>query len=243
MSMPPKQKTAALQAAMTNPKQQAKAKELPEEEEPDMPWADSFAKGLLVEDLINEVIPLENDGTITDRQVHEQRPECSACHWTKFTARLASLRKQLSTRWTRTDVDSLALQVFSETHEKHEFNARGEPQWGGSETEKHLKFDIDHNKLDGMTRRQLCEDQDECQEFPWNVFCGHATQEMRLRKHMFQLGEKKKEKEQMRKETHVKQKVRAQKQKAQPDDSSEGKQDRQCRINLSNCCSAACCCC
>lgn len=182
--------------------------------EPDIPWADSAARGLLYDDIIEKRVALTADGSATAREIYNQRPEYKLYAWKQFPSRLTALRNFIGTRRKRAAEDREAFDRYAENHSKSKLNQRGEPHFDKSAAQVQLRKDMDEGMLDQMTRRQLYEMESRnnlYQMWPFSVFSKCIEQELRLRKyHTFIKNKDDKDKKQ-RMESHLKRKRKQQK--------------------------------
>lgn len=177
-----------------------------EDEEPDIPWGDSKAKGLLEDDLKNGVIPLESGEGMTVKDIWQQRVEFTEYHLDKFGGRLATARKRVSLKVKRRDQDQEAFEAYARNHERSLVDAKGEPQWDTSDAQKQLREDMSADLHTTLTTTQLYESQQVYQDYSFATFTSKIVQETRKRKYDYQMEEKKVDKKADRLATNIKKK-------------------------------------
>jgi hypothetical protein len=146
-------------------------------------WKDSEAKKLLEKDLISGLIPLNSDD-MKPGIVYFQRPEFAEFEYGRFRDRLRDLRRQLIELKARASSDSAAYACDREIYPKTTHNNRGEPRWEGSEAERLLRMDMDHDAHKNVTPKELYRSRQEFyNNYPLTVFRKHIDQEERRRKY------------------------------------------------------------
>lgn len=153
--------------------------------EPKIKWRKSEARKLLERYLIEGLIPIENDGTMSIDDIYSYNPEFSHYDPEKFPVRLASLRSTLKDHRKRAEEDLLAFQNYKKNHQPSLFTHQGFVQWQGSNAQELLWDDIEAGHLNTMTIKELYESRDEYQaEFPLKIFRKKVEQEQRTSKYI-----------------------------------------------------------
>ena len=147
-----------------------------------VPWRSSEAKKMLHADLVEGRIPLEDDGTMSDLETFEQRPEHVEHGHHHFPARLKGLRKSAHDNEERAAIDQRAFDAFVKNNKKATHSEHGYPEWEGSDAQRLLKRDMENDKHKTMDPIDLWHEADECQEFPLKVFREHICQATRTKK-------------------------------------------------------------
>jgi hypothetical protein len=151
---------------------------LEDEEDETVPWAESEAKRLLRQDLIEGRVPDNWTGV----QVKQMRPEYAPYSQARFTANLKTLRDGLERDYARMveDVEIFGhdMALLTEYHKKNPPREKDYPNFHDHPARTLLKSDIDDNKHIEMKPMKLRESRPEYQEFPPNVFRKHIYQEV-----------------------------------------------------------------
>ena len=155
---------------------------IPDLPEPEISWLDSQARALLMQDIIDGVVPPEPDNSMPTQTIFTSRPEYASYGYANFSSRLSSLRKIVARDKTRADDDLEAFLKYKANNIIHTHNARGYPEWDGSDAQKQLKEDISNGLHDEMQPIELWCFREEYDDFPLKVFRDHIYQEVRTRK-------------------------------------------------------------
>ena len=150
---------------------------------PNIPaWGHSNARQLLIDDILNGIIPLTNEEMMPS-VAYRSRPEYAQYPESDFPPRLKAVREICKARLNRSVVDTAAY------HNDRRFDVRpaqaatGLPRWEGSEAERFLKEDIENELHEQMLPRELFMTRSAYFEvFTLKVFRGHIAQEVKRRK-------------------------------------------------------------
>jgi hypothetical protein len=172
-----------------------KAAKPKEPEEPKTKWKHSRAKALLQKDIMEGRVPLEakNNGrsTMSLRTIYDSRPELKEYRYSKFSSRLASLRKTIKDRNDRAALDQAAFDNFKQNHPVSVFSAYGYIQWQGSEAQRLCQADLANKVHDTMSRMDFWASRREYYEnFPLDAFRNKVWQEIRTAKYLHTLNVK-----------------------------------------------------
>jgi len=170
----------------------AKPKEPEEPEEPKIKWKHSKAKALLQKDIMEGRVPLvatqNRRSTMALRTIYDSRPEFAEYQYSKFSARLASLRKTIKDRNDRAALDQEAFDNFKQNHPVSVSSAHGYIQWQGSEAQRLCQEDLANKVHDTMSRMDFWASRREYYEnFPLNAFRDKVSQEIRTAKYLHTL--------------------------------------------------------
>jgi len=154
-----------------------------------LPWMNSKAKKLLLEDLLSRKIPLDTKG-MGPRKVYNQRPEFAEFEYGRFRDRLRDLRRTALNKKEQATSESAALAHDRRIHPKATHNYRGEPRWEGSAAERLLRLDMDAKKHERMKPSELHCSRNEYSDYPLKVFRKHIHQEECRRKYIAYLNNK-----------------------------------------------------
>ena len=99
-----------------------------------------------------------------------------------FVRRLASVRDDHLKKLSRCQSDSEAHRIAKENHPTPKLNSQGEPQWNGSEAQKHLKELIAQGKHKDNTPEEMWSKNPAHQVHSKQTFRDHIHQEERLKK-------------------------------------------------------------
>lgn len=156
---------------------------LPEQpNEPTVPWADSKARKLLVQDVLDGVVPLEPDNEMPLNVIFTSRPEFAEYGYTNFSSRLATIRHQTKRDNGRAADDLAAFEAFQALNIAHTHSPHGYPEWESSKAQKRLQKDIDDGLDKMLTPLELWCFREEYDDYPLKVFRDHIYQEHRTRK-------------------------------------------------------------
>ena len=107
---------------------------------------------------------------------------------------MQDLRKQLEVGETRAIKDAAALVLDRQTFKKKTHNTLDLPNWDQSDAQRLLKIDIDNNKHNTMTPKDLYESRPEYHKvLSLKVFRSHIFQEVKTRKFLKQYGQRNKQ--------------------------------------------------
>ena len=155
---------------------------LPDQSEPAIPWADSKARALIVQDLANGVIPMEPDKSMPTQEIFTSHPELAEYGYRLFSSRLSSLRKIVKRDMSRANSDKERFKNFKANNITHSFSVRGYPEWDGSKARKQMIKDIDEGVVDLLDPAELWNLRDVYDPFPLKIFRDHIYQEIDTRK-------------------------------------------------------------
>ena len=161
--------------------------DLPESKEPEIPWAESKTRELLLQDIIDEVVPREPCSSMPSQTIFTSRPEYAEYGYEKFCSRLSRLRVQVKREVKRSDDDLAAFNNFKANNIAHAVTAHGYPEWEGSDAQKQLKKDIDDGYHDLLEPKELWLFREVYDDFPLVVFKDHIYQEVKTRKYLHTL--------------------------------------------------------
>lgn len=99
-----------------------------------------------------------------------------------FVRRIKSVRDDHLKKVNRCEEDLEAYTVAKQNHPTPEFNARGEPQWNGSEAQRQLKAMVANGEHVGEQPKALWAANDEFRKYSLKSFRDHIYQEQRLQK-------------------------------------------------------------
>jgi hypothetical protein len=155
-------------------------------------WKHSAAKALLYKDILEGRLPMirQNGDPTYDILLATSYAHLPAFQVEdhgapgKFGNRLRSLRKQITDKHDRAQVDSDALDNDRQLFPKVFGNdaGRGYPKWGPSLAKQLLKADVDAGLHETMKPADLQQSRPEYQPFPPKVFRNHIYQEIKSRK-------------------------------------------------------------
>jgi len=158
-------------------------------------WKNCAGKRLLEQDLREGRIPLDSE-RMKPAVAFERRPEFAFPNEEDgkrlFAGRLQRLREKIQHKNDTSSAQSAALEEDRTKHPAPSHNHRGEPRWKGSAAEAFLKSDMDENKHNLMTPRDLHHSRPEYRQIPLRVFRNHIYQEEKLRKFIEQRRNRKK---------------------------------------------------
>lgn len=191
-NIPPTVREEGNKEKETNGEEEAAVESLPEIPipdfvEPEIPWADSNARALLVKDLLAGVVPLEVDSAMPTQTIFTSRPEYAPYGYKNFSSRLSGLRKIVARDKTRADKDAEAFANFKANNIIHTHNPRGYPEWDGSKAHKQLEDDIDNDLHELMDPYELWCLREVYDPFPLKVFRDHIYQIIKTRKYLHTL--------------------------------------------------------
>ena len=160
---------------------------VPDFQEPEIPWAESKARELLRQDIIDEVVPREPCASMPSNVIFTSRPEYAEYGYADFCNRLSRLRAQVKRDIKRTDEDLAAFLNFKANNPIHKITAHGYPEWDGSYAQKCLKKDIGDGLHEMLEPQELWLYREEYDDFPLKVFKDHIYQEVKTRKYFHTL--------------------------------------------------------
>lgn len=165
-------------------------------------WADSAARRLLYQDIIDEVVPLEakdEEGNLlmSLEEIYSMRPEYLAFDFGKFGARLSYIRQSIKKEDNRAEADEEAFDIFVAHHDVSFHSHKGYVQWKGSEAQALALRDIangvhDLTKKGGRNKeggfRALYNSRPQYYEaFPFPAFSEKIRQEIKTKKYLHTL--------------------------------------------------------
>ncbi|KAG7371041.1 hypothetical protein IV203_019611 [Nitzschia inconspicua] len=106
-------------------------------------WRKSKAKRLLYEFLMDGIVPMEDDGTMSLEDIYMIDPEFSKFDFDKFKGRLNRIRSNIMELDIRADDDLEAFRNFKLNHKPSLFSHKGYTQWQGSTAQELLWDDLD----------------------------------------------------------------------------------------------------
>jgi hypothetical protein len=180
-----------------NPKQAKKGKSNPKQtkkdnkekwKEPKVKWKKSRAKQLLYDDILAARVPSEathEDGTSTMqlKDIYLMHTEYTDYHYSKFSARVSSIRTTIKDRNIRKEEDEQLFAECIKNHPGSAFSHKGFIQWQGSEAQELAKEDIAENLHLTMGKKALHGFRPEHYEnFPLKDFRDKICQEVRTAK-------------------------------------------------------------
>ena len=145
------------------------------EEEPPA-WRNSYARHLLLQDILEGKVTEEDDPEI----VHMQRPEWMVHKLSNFKSNMKYILESVKEGKKHAHRASKALAKDRQLHPVAN-DPRGYPIWRGSEAEELLRSDMDDDKHKQYKPRELHIQREEYQAFPLTVFRNHIHQEIRRR--------------------------------------------------------------
>ena len=185
-----KEKEAETKEKKKQPKTKEKEKEK-EPKEPKIKWKKSKARALLYQDIRDGSVPIDNPragGGMALKEVYALRIEFQEYNYSKFSARLASLRKVIADADNRAEADQAAFENFKANHPVSLFSYKGYIQWQGSEAQESLLEDMEAGLHQSMGKKALWEHRNEYYEnFPLNAFRDFVYQEVRTSKYLHTL--------------------------------------------------------
>jgi hypothetical protein len=160
---------------------------LPDFKEPDVPWGECKARDLLIQDIIDEVVPREPCPSMPSQVIFTSRPEYAEYRYKDFCNRLSRLRAQVKQDITQADDDLEAFNHYNANNIAHKITAHGYPEWEGSKAQSQLKEDIDNNLHEMLEPKELLLYREVYDDFPLDVFHDHIYQEIKTRKYFHTL--------------------------------------------------------
>jgi hypothetical protein len=155
--------------------------------EPEIPWAESKAKALLMQDIIDGVVPKNPCSTMPTNVIFTSRPEYAEYGYSAFSGRLSRLRAQINRELKRAEDDLAAFNNYKAHNVVHKMSAHGYPEWDGSDAQKQLKLDIDDGLHEILEPKELWCYREVYDSFPLRVFKDHIYQEIDTRKYLHTL--------------------------------------------------------
>jgi hypothetical protein len=146
-----------------------------------LPWRNSVAKRLLLQDLEDGTIPLDS-AAMSAAVAYLRRTEYQMHDFGQFRDRLHDLRKRIRGKVTRSMQEMGALEHDLRIVSNRARNEHGTIRWEGTEAERLLRKDVEDGKDDTMPAQALWKSQDAYQVFTLDVFRGHIYQERRRQK-------------------------------------------------------------
>jgi len=155
-------------------------------------WADSEARSLLYDDILNGVVPLykyhpgtKKEPTEPDEEgIYVSRPQYAAFDKEKFAARLAAIRKKIQDADSRADKDEKAFNLFRKNHNVSMFSHKGYIQWQGSQAQTYALADIRDgvHKQKGGYRKMYNSRSEYYTNFDFPIFSQKVRQEIKTGK-------------------------------------------------------------
>jgi hypothetical protein len=152
---------------------------IPEFTEPEIPWVDSDAWKLLVQDVIDGVVPQEPDHLMPLSTIFTSRPEYAPYGYKNFLQRLSTIWAQVKHDLSRKDEDLAAFEVFRQLNIAHTHSPHGYLEWEGSKAQEQLQRDIDDGLHNNLQPKELWLLQEVYDDFPLKVFRDHIAQEIK----------------------------------------------------------------
>jgi hypothetical protein len=159
--------------------------------EPKIKWRKSQAKKLLHAAIIDGKVPenaLDNDGNeiMKLEEIYGLHQEFLLYDFTKFAARLASVRADILSNKDRSLDDMSAFELYLLNHNVSLYSRKGYIQWQGSDAQCCLLEDISNGcLLTEQKPKELWESRQEYYEnFPLDVFRKNIQQEVRTAKYL-----------------------------------------------------------
>ena len=170
-----------------------------EGEESKVKWADSQAKQVLYQDIINGEYQDKNGNlSMSIQEIYMSRPEFAAYDDKKFPSRLTAIRKAVKTSLNRKSADEEAFNIFKDKHPVSMFSHKGFIQWQGSKAQKLAKDDLENKRFDltrkggkgkpqGGYREMFLSKQEYYENFEFDVFSDKIRQEIKTGKYLHTL--------------------------------------------------------
>jgi hypothetical protein len=171
-------------------KKKEKKKEKPE---PTIKWAKSKAKTLLYKFIREGRVPGEakdanGKRTAKLKDIYDLHPEFALYQYSKFSARLSSLRTTTRGRNHRARIDQESFENIISNHSVSLLSPKGYIQWQYSEAQELLKEDLEAKVHETMSRFELYGSRPEYyQNFPLDAFRDKVNQEIRTAKYLYTL--------------------------------------------------------
>lgn len=159
--------------------------------EPKIKWRKSRAKKLLYNDLLDGVVPMEQQDangneTMSIEDIYMIHEEFLLYDFDKFKNRLKALRKKILELNDRSAEDEQAFENYKANHQPSLFSHKGYAQYQGSTTQELLLDDLDAFMNDPtMKPKDLWMSRKEyMREFPLDAFRDKIYQEIRTAKYI-----------------------------------------------------------
>lgn len=152
-------------------------------------WAKSTAKKIVMDDLEQDLLPLDEDVMSTEEcwNIYKQYPEFVGIQFSQFRLRLADHREQVRKIKNVSSYDEESFQRDRMLHPKKNRNQRGELVFDGSTAQQRLVEDVKDKKHKRMSPTTLYYSRPEYQAFSLDKFRARIYQEERRRKFIFHL--------------------------------------------------------
>ncbi|KAG7342240.1 hypothetical protein IV203_007332 [Nitzschia inconspicua] len=149
-------------------------------------WRKSKAKRLLYEFLMDGIVPMEDDGTMSLEDIYAIDPEFSKFDFDKFKGRLNRIRFNIMELDIRANDDLEAFQNFKSNHKPSLFSHKGYIQWQGSTAQELLWDDLDEYLKDPNSKPKdlWLKRKEYHDEFPLDAFRDKIKQEIRTEKYL-----------------------------------------------------------
>ena len=153
--------------------------------EPKIKWKKSKGKRLLYKDLMDGIVPLDDDPNFNADTIFFMHEEYGEYDPDKFAGRLKVMRDAVRVANTRADDDFEALVKYKELHNISLFSHYGYSEFQGSEAQRLLQQDIADGLHESMGKKDLYASRPEYfNEYPLNVFRDRIYQEIRTAKYL-----------------------------------------------------------
>jgi hypothetical protein len=165
-------------------------------DEPAIPWGQSEAKKLLLQDIMKGDVPLlpkYEDGTMSmdPKDIYSMRPQYAEYHYAAFSDRLRGLRTTAANLMEAAQADQEAFDLYVRNHPISYHSHKGYIQWQGSESQRLLKEDIKNGVLDRYRKKELWQSRPEYyDEIPLKEFRDKIAQELSTARYLSALKEK-----------------------------------------------------
>jgi hypothetical protein len=142
-------------------------------ETPVVPWQDSFAKQILVQEILEGAVTTSSNPDL----VYFSHAEFQVYKKSNFKANLKSLIKSLSNKEERALFDAAAIAHDCLLYPRNALTVRGYPFWDTSDAKVLLTSDIDEGRHLEMKPLDLWNTREEYKLFPLQVFRKHLYDE------------------------------------------------------------------
>jgi len=149
-------------------------------------WKKSKAKQRLYELLMDGVIPIDNNNTMTFEEMYLLDEEFGKFEYKQFKGRVNRMRAKIQELDSRSTADLEAFRNFKRNHKPSLFSHKGYIQWQGSTAQEFLWDDIDAYLKDPTKKpKDLWLSRKEYRdEFPLDAFRDKIKQEIRTAKYI-----------------------------------------------------------
>lgn len=169
-------------------------------------WRRSEAKLVLLDDLQNNVLPLD-ENVVPPEQAWAIYKEHEAfkglVEFKQFKVQLKAHRQQVMKKKPDLSVQLAALQHDRRLHPRASHNNRGEPVFDMSEAKALLRADVEQNRHVGISTSQLRETREAYKQFPKKIF-KELYQELRRQKFIYYMNWKRAKKVEKAKKARLK---------------------------------------